>query len=126
MISIRRVAWDRVTTPDYAADTHTHIHKVDCHRLHLCPSLEKGKDVKLQGVTCTKLSTFLNVNKQLGVEEEKDGGGEKSMIEEEKDAWRKELGQQVEKRERLWLKGTGEVNEGHEEKVCGAEEEQDS
>lgn len=78
MISIRRVAWDRVTTPDYAADTHTHTHtqtqKVDCHRLHLCPSLEKGKDVKLQGVTCTKLSSFLNVNKQLGPEKEREGG----------------------------------------------------
>lgn len=88
MISIRRVAWDGVTTPDYAADmrtsTHTHTHcthihihtdthKVDCHRLHLCPSLEKGKDVKLQGVTCTKLSSFLNVNKQLGPKTEKEG-----------------------------------------------------
>lgn len=44
----------------------------DCH---LCPSLEKGKDVKLQGVTCTELSSFLNVNKQLGEEREKERGG---------------------------------------------------
>ncbi len=56
--------------------THTHTHNVDCHRLHLSPSLEKGKDVKLQGVTCTKLSSFLNVNvyKQLGQEKEKERG----------------------------------------------------
>lgn len=62
--------------------THTYTHNVDCHRLHLSPSLEKGKDVKLQGVTCTKLSSFLNVNvyKQLGQEKEKE-----RVIEEEED-----------------------------------------
>lgn len=37
-------------------------HNVNRHRLHLPPSLLKGKDVKLQGVTCTKLSSFLDVD----------------------------------------------------------------
>lgn len=46
--------------------------------------MEKGKDVKLQGVTCTKLSGFLNVNvyKQLGQGEEKERG--MGVIEDEK------------------------------------------
>ena len=95
LISIWRVAWGRVTTPDYAAcahthtqtHTHTHTHNVDCHRLHLSPSLEKSKDVKLQGVTCTKLSSFLNVNiyKQLRTGERGIG-----VIEDKKEGRRRE------------------------------------
>lgn len=85
--------------------------------------MEKSKDVKLQGVTCTKLSTFLNVNKQLGEEKEIEG---ESMIEEERDAWKKSWDSKWKKRERPWLKKIVEANDRHEGKVCGEEEEQDS
>lgn len=86
MISIRRVAWGRVTTPDYAAHTHTRIH-TQC-RLPQIASLSflgERQGCQITGCHLHKLSSFLNVNvyKQLGQEKEKERG--MGVIGEEKD-----------------------------------------